>query len=132
MRFTAMKLMIDGVRCCSTSFWRKTVIAAKQKMQSRSTTSVTRRQVMKHYFRASRGARFLSLFGEIFQDNKTKPNRHQNIQTTVLTLKPSSQRENCFHLRYFALLLYIRYLCSARRLLYLLCLCSMTFPSSSS
>lgn len=44
---------------------------------------------------------------------KTQSCLQTHRQTAVFT----SQRENCFNLRYFALLLYIRYLCSARRLL---------------
>lgn len=49
-------------------------------------------------------------------DWNTKPNRDQNMLLTTVHFMPPS-RENCFHLRYFALLLYIRHLCFARCLL---------------
>ena len=52
------------------------------------------------------------------------------LQTHRQTAAFTSQRENCFNLRYFALLLYIRYLCSDRRLLCFIFFSFFSYPEN--
>lgn len=100
----------------------KTVITVKQKIAI-SAGAVSRRLfplifIFSFFF-------FFFFFAIIFRWNlsinkssamKTRSPTATKTYTTTVRFMPS-RRENCFHLRYFALLLYIRHLCSARRLL---------------